>query len=85
MSTTFSVINRQEVGLVLTLLSLVVRFAAMYVYRESPYGLLIALSVASALFYLFYNVSIYYFIKSLRYELLEGGDAAQQGAPDVPE
>ncbi len=64
-SATFMIINRQEVGLVLVVFSIIFRFAMMYLFRQTPRAMIIALSLAAGLFYLFYNLSIYYFIKKV--------------------
>ena len=59
-----SIINRQEAGLVLIILSLALRFGAMYVFSDTPEQMLWALSISTALFYGFYNYSVYYYIRS---------------------
>jgi len=64
-SATFTIIDKQEFGFVLIVISLVVRFAMMYIFRQSDISMLVALSVSAGLFYLSYNVAIYYFIKRL--------------------
>ncbi|MDZ7724806.1 MAG: oligosaccharide flippase family protein [candidate division KSB1 bacterium] len=62
-SSTFSIINRQEVGFYLIAASLILRLLAMFIFNQTPRSMLLALSITAGLFYLFYNISIYYFIK----------------------
>ncbi|MFZ0390089.1 MAG: oligosaccharide flippase family protein [Calditrichia bacterium] len=65
-SSTYSVMNRQEVGFYLILISLVVRFLAMFLFNSNPIEMLLAVSISAAAFYATYNLSIYYFIKRLK-------------------
>ena len=62
-SSTFSIINRQEIGFYLILASLVLRITVMYLFNATPRSMLLALSITAGIFYLFYNIAIYYFIK----------------------
>lgn len=54
-STTFSVVNRQEIGVVLMVLSAGLRLGAMLYWSGSPEAMLLALSAAAALYSLAYN------------------------------
>ncbi len=65
-SSTFTIINRQEVGFILIIFSLIIRFTAMYVFRTSSHQMLFALSLSAGIFYIIYNLSIYIFIKRLK-------------------
>jgi lipopolysaccharide exporter len=65
-SATFTIIDKQQIGFYLVLLSLILRLAAMMVFSHSAREMLIALSIAAGLFYFAYNISIYYFIKRLK-------------------
>ncbi len=65
-SSTFTIINKQEVGFVLIVSSLFLRFFAMVLFSGTARQMLVALSIAAGLFYLAYNVSIYFFIKRLK-------------------
>ena len=67
-SATFTIIDRQEIGFVLVAVSIVFRFAMMYLFRENARTMIIALSLSAGLFYLFYNLSIYYFIRKMKDE-----------------
>jgi lipopolysaccharide exporter len=61
-SATFSVIDKQEVGLTIVIVSLVLRWGSMVLFSQSIYTMLIALTVSTSLFYIIYNFFIYYFI-----------------------
>lgn len=61
--TSLSVINKQEYGLYLIIISLIARFLAMYFFRDNPEEMLIALTVTVSLFYISYNFMIYRLIK----------------------
>jgi O-antigen/teichoic acid export membrane protein len=62
-STTFLIIDKQEVGFYLIIASLIVRFLAMYVFKETVIGMMIALSISAGLFYLVYLLVMYFFLK----------------------
>lgn len=64
-STTYSIINKQEISLVIRLVSLLVRFIAMYIFREDPIQMLWALTISASLYYIVFNYLIYYSIKKL--------------------
>ena len=58
-STTFTIVNKQEIALYLTTVSLAVRFGSMYFFRSEIESFLWALTLSTALFYLVYNLFIY--------------------------
>ncbi len=62
--TTFVIIDKQEVGFLLIIISLIIRFIAMYIFKNSVVGMMIALSVSAGLFYLIYMIVMYYLIKN---------------------
>jgi O-antigen/teichoic acid export membrane protein len=57
-SATFSIVNRQEIGVALMIASALVRFGAMYFFSSSPTTMLLALSIAAGLFNIVYNLLI---------------------------
>jgi len=62
-SATFTILNKQQIGFYLIAVSLALRFGVMLLFSDSARAMLTALSIAAGLFYLAYNVFIYYFIK----------------------
>ncbi len=64
-SSTYAIINKQEIALYLVSISIIIRFFAMYFFRYNEFYMITALSVAGALFYVMYNVLIYLSIKNL--------------------
>ncbi|RPI02852.1 MAG: hypothetical protein EHM72_03095 [Calditrichaeota bacterium] len=64
-SATFTILDKQQIGFYLILISLVLRFVVMALYHSSARGALAALSLTAGLFYLFYNLTIFYFIKKM--------------------
>ena len=62
-STTLTIMNKQEIALYLTVFSLVVRFSTMFLFRHNIGQMLWALSISTAIFYLFYNYFIMLTIK----------------------
>jgi O-antigen/teichoic acid export membrane protein len=62
-STTFSIINKQEVAFALISASISTRFIAMYIFRDSHWEMLIAFTVSAGLFYMFLTIFIYFMIK----------------------
>lgn len=64
-SATFTIIDKQQVGFYLILLSLVLRLGAMMLFSDTARMMLLALSISAGMFYLSYNIAIYYFIKKL--------------------
>ena len=61
--TTFLIIDKQEIGFVLIVIALIVRFLAMYIFKESVISMMIALSISAGLFYLVYILVMYYLVK----------------------
>lgn len=59
-STTFTVLDKQEIGLFLTLLSIIIRFSVMYYFRETIMSMLWALVFSTTLYYLMYNLCVYF-------------------------
>jgi O-antigen/teichoic acid export membrane protein len=58
-STTFTILNKQEIGLYVTVVSLIFRFGAMYYFRLDISHMFWALTISSVLYYFFYNLLIY--------------------------
>jgi len=61
--TTFLIIDKQEIGFYLIIISLITRFLAMFLFRETVTGMLIALSLSAGLFYFSYMFVMYYYLK----------------------
>ena len=61
--TTFSIINKQEIGLVLIAISLAIRFIAMTIFSQNVTSMMTALSVSAGLFYLVYLLVMYFLLK----------------------
>ena len=57
-STTYSIIDKQELTLYLIVFSIAIRFTAMYLFRYDETYMLIALTVASSVFFLVFNAVI---------------------------
>ncbi|MGP4038808.1 lipopolysaccharide biosynthesis protein [Gracilibacillus sp. D59] len=64
-SKTLSIINKQEFGLLIISVSIVVRFLVMLVFKDTINGMLWGLSISAGLFYLVYNINIYRLIKRM--------------------
>jgi len=64
-STTFTILDKQQIGFYLIALSLLSRIVVMILFHSTPRVLLAALSLSTGLFYLIYNMMIYYFIKKM--------------------
>ena len=64
-STTYSIINKQELTLYLIIFSIVLRLVAMYLFRYDETYMLIALSASGSVFYLVYNAVIRWSIHRL--------------------
>ena len=58
-STTFTIMNKQEIALYLTIISLAVRLGSMYYFRSDIESVFWSLTLTTALFYLIYNFFIY--------------------------
>ncbi len=65
-STTFSVVNRQGIGFLLIVISVLVRYAVMYYWHETAIIQITALSIVASLFYITYTVSSYIAIKEIK-------------------
>ncbi len=65
-STTFLIINKQEVALILRSLSLFIRFFSMYYFRNDPIFMLWALSISAGIYYICYNLLVYHNLKNLK-------------------
>ena len=65
-STTFSVVNRQGIGFLLIVISVLVRYAVMYYWHETAIIQITALSIVASLFYITYTVSSYLAIKEIK-------------------
>ena len=57
-STTFTVLNKQEIALFLTVISVVVRFGSMYIFRNDIKTVIWALTLSTGVYYLVYNLII---------------------------
>lgn len=62
-SSTFSIINKQEIGLIIIIFSLLLRWGAMVMFSQTIYSMLIALTISTSIFYIMYNAVIFYYIK----------------------
>jgi O-antigen/teichoic acid export membrane protein len=58
-SSTFTILNKQEIALFLTIISLILRFGAMYMFRNNIESVMWALTASTGLYYLVYNFIIY--------------------------
>ena len=65
---TLSIINKQEYGLVLIVISLITRILAMYFFHDTPEEMLIGLTITVSIFYILYNFMIYRLIKRQVFE-----------------
>ncbi|QHS23490.1 oligosaccharide flippase family protein [Virgibacillus sp. MSP4-1] len=65
-SKTYSIINKQEIALSLILSSLIIRFLTMVLFDDTIYQFLIAVSIVTGGFYLFYNIGIYISLRRLK-------------------
>jgi len=64
-STTFTIVNKQEIGFILIIISLITRFLAMYYFRENYFQMLYALSISAGIFYFLFNYFIYLSVKKI--------------------
>ena len=69
-STTFSVVNRQEVGFLLIVISVLLRYSAMNYWHETAIIQITALSIVASLFYISYMVSAYIVLRKMKWEQL---------------
>ena len=58
-STTFTILNKQEFSFFITLISLLFRFSVMLYFNESLVSMLLALSLSSAIYYAIFHIFIY--------------------------
>ena len=58
-STTFTILNKQEISFYITIFSLLFRFLAMLYFHESLILMLYALSASSAAYYMIYHIFVY--------------------------
>jgi lipopolysaccharide exporter len=65
-STTFSVVNRQEVGFLLIVISVLLRYSAMNYWHETAIIQITALSIVASLFYISYMVSAYIVLRKMK-------------------
>ena len=65
-STTFSVVNRQEVGFLLIVISVLLRYSAMNYWHETAILQITALSIVASLFYITYMVSAYTVLRKMK-------------------
>jgi O-antigen/teichoic acid export membrane protein len=63
---TFTIIDKQEIGLGIIIVSLVLRLSAMYYFSDDPFTMILALSIATGLFYIVYIYTIYFSLKKLQ-------------------
>lgn len=62
-STTFSIINRQEIGFLLIIISILLRYFAMSTWQETPLEQMTALSIVASLFYISYIYSSFHLLR----------------------
>lgn len=65
---TLVVLRRQELGLILISISIVVRYLSMKFFSATPITMLLAFSISSALFYIAYNFTVYLSIRKAMHE-----------------
>ena len=58
-STTFTILNKQEISFYITIFSLLFRFLAMLYFHESLVLMLYALSASSVVYYFIYHIFVY--------------------------
>tara|TARA_B100001250_G_scaffold352711_1_gene325648 strand:- start:744 stop:2012 length:1269 start_codon:yes stop_codon:yes gene_type:complete len=58
-STTFTILNKQEISFYITIFALLFRFSTMLYFHESLILMLYALSASSAVYYLIYHIFVY--------------------------
>lgn len=63
LSSTFVIVNKQELALGLILVSIVARYFSMLVFKDTVESMLYAFTVSSALFYILFNYFMYRVIK----------------------
>ena len=65
-STTFSVVNRQEIGFILIVISVILRYSVMNYWHETALIQITALSIVASLFYISYIVSSYIVLRKIK-------------------
>ena len=65
-STTFSVVNRQEIGFLLIVISVLLRYVAMNYWHETAILQITALSIVASLFYITYMFSSYLVLRKIK-------------------
>ena len=65
-STTFSLVRRQEIGFLLIVISVLVKYAAMEYWHMTPTIQLWALTIVSSLFYITYTFTSYSILKRVK-------------------
>ena len=58
-STTFTILNKQEISFYITIFAFSFRFFAMLFFHESLFSMLYALTASSAVYYLVYHIFVY--------------------------
>ena len=67
-STTFTILNKQELSFFITFFSLLFRFSVMLYFNESLVSMLLALSISSAIYYAIFHIFIYKLLLTKRGE-----------------
>ena len=62
-TTTFSIVNKQEIGFLLNIISVLLRYFAMYYWNENAITQITALSIVASLFYITFMISSYLVLK----------------------
>lgn len=62
-SSTFTIIKKQELGLILVILSIVLRVISMIVFSSAAEEMVFAFSLSTSIFYIFYNYMAFVSIK----------------------
>lgn len=64
-STIYSIIDKQELALIINVISLILKAGVMLIFNSTPEEMLLALSIVTGLFYIAFNFSIYVSIKRM--------------------
>ena len=62
-SSTFTVINKQEIGLIIVILSIIIRFLTLTIFNFDFQGTILIYSFAVSAFYIFYNVIMFIYVR----------------------
>jgi O-antigen/teichoic acid export membrane protein len=65
LSITLTVMKKQEVSLILTIISIVVRLVSMYIFRENVISMIIAFSISTSAFHVAYLIVVYFHINKI--------------------